>query len=216
MKNQGQCKWGLLYNEFSILLIQTFTSPEIKIPKGSFIKPITEGNIDEQLFTHKDKIVNRYELVGFDIDITIDKPNTAILKGHVHVWAAVFFNTTVEISYRIIVPPGGKINDTSFCQISEPFNTDQLIVIAGIIQHVEHWVYNQEAEKQEIDGSLKKVKFCNLHLNAEGQYCEKVAQEPQITFEEIQKRYRKFFDTSSENKFYYRPIIIYLLISGNP
>ena len=141
MKNQGQCKWGLLYNEFSILLIQTFTSPEIKIPKGSFIKPITEGNIDEQLFTHKDKIVNRYELVGFDIDITIDKPNTAILKGHVHVWAAVFFNTTVEISYRIIVPPGGKINDTSFCQISEPFNTDQLIVIAGIIQHVEHWVY---------------------------------------------------------------------------
>ncbi len=203
MKNQGQCKWGLLYNEFSILLIQTFTSPEIKIPKGSFIKPITEGNIDEQLFTHKDKIVNRYELVGFDIDITIDKPNTAILKGHVHVWAAVFFNTTVEISYRIIVPPGGKINDTSFCQISEPFNTDQLIVIAGIIQHVEHWVYNQEAEKQEIDGSLKKVKFCNLHLNAEGQYCEKVAQEPQITFEEIQKRYRKFFDTSSENKFYY-------------
>ena len=33
MKNQGQCKWGLLYNEFSILLIQTFTSPEIKIPK---------------------------------------------------------------------------------------------------------------------------------------------------------------------------------------
>lgn len=50
MKNQGQCKWGLLYNEFSILLIQTFTSPEIKIPKGSFIKPITEGNIDEQLF----------------------------------------------------------------------------------------------------------------------------------------------------------------------
>lgn len=203
MKNLGQCECGLLYNEFSIILIQTFTSPQIKIPHCGFIKPIKEGNIDDQLFTHKDKIVDRYELEGFDIEITIDKPNTATLKGHVHVWAAVFFDATVEISYRIIVPPGGKIDTTPFCQISESFNTDQLIVIAGIIQHVEHWVYNQEAEKQEIDGALKKVKITNLHLNAEALFCEEPVKDVKITFEEIQKRYRNFFDKSPESKFYY-------------
>ena len=50
MKNYNQCECGLVYNEFSIILIQTFTSPGIEIPDSekpevkSFIKKDNEGN----------------------------------------------------------------------------------------------------------------------------------------------------------------------------
>ena len=32
MRNYNQCESGLIYNEFSIILIQTFTSAGIEIP----------------------------------------------------------------------------------------------------------------------------------------------------------------------------------------
>ena len=128
MKNYNQCECGLVYNEFSIILIQTFTSPGIEIPDlekpefKSFIKRDCDGNFDDQLFTntcpehpwdeaafrhkHKDTHtgpkIERYRLKGFDICIEIDGPTPARLWGHVHVRATVFFNKTVEISYRII------------------------------------------------------------------------------------------------------------------
>lgn len=203
MKNRHQCAHGLLYENFSIILIQTFTSSGIKPVVSEYLKPVVAGNIDDQLFTHKGKIIDRYELEGFDIKITIAEPNAAVLEGHVHVWAAVFFDTTVEISYRIIVPPGGKIGDTKFCHIRNPFTTDQLIVVAGIVQHVEHWVYNQEAERQEIDGALKTVEIRNIHIGKNGQWCPEAFTESGITLEEVQRRYRRLFDFASEKEFYY-------------
>ena len=171
MRNYNQCESGLIYNEFSIILIQTFTSAGIEIPltpeTNFFIKKDDDGHFDDQLFTHSDKVINRYRLKGFDICIDIDGNTPARLWGHVHVRAAVFFNKTVEISYRIIVSPTGRINGTKFCQTDIPFNTDQLIAVAGIVQHVEHWVYNNKKKGQEIDGSLKVVSISNLHIDEE-------------------------------------------------
>lgn len=203
MKNDCQCAKGLLYNHFSIILLQTFTSVRIQIPQNSFIRPMLKGNIDEQLFTHKEKIIDRYELKGFDIRIVTDAPRHIVLEGHVHVWAAVFFDSTVQISYRLIVPPGGEIDGTDFCRISTPLTTDELIVIGGIVQHVEHWIYNPKKERQEIDGSLKTIEITNFHLDADSHYREEELSEADLTFEEIQRRYRNFFDKTSTEEFRY-------------
>lgn len=204
MKNHYQCEAGLIYENFSIILIQTFTSAGIKIPQHEFICPVREGNIDNQLFIHQDTIINRYELKGFDIRIVTDQPDQVTLQGHVHVWAAVFFDSTVEISYRIVVPPHGKINDTEFCRISAPFTTDQLIAVAGIVQHVEHWIYNKALERQEIDGSLKTVRISRFPLDENSlPYSSLPEENPPLTFEEVQRRYRGFFDRPDKNIFRY-------------
>ena len=75
-----------------------------------FIERIAEGNIDEQLFAHYTHNICRYRLGDFRIRIEVcyragedreSPPTTALLEGRVHVWAAVFFNRTVQISsYR--------------------------------------------------------------------------------------------------------------------
>lgn len=222
MKNYNQCECGLVYNEFSIILIQTFTSPGIEIPDlekpefKPFIKRDCDGNFDDQLFTntcpehpwdesafrhkherkepHTGPRIERYRLKGFDICIDIGGLTPARLWGRVHVRATVFFNKTVEISYRIIVTKTGKINNTRFCQTDVPFNTDQLIAVAGIVQHVEHWVYNRKLKGQEIDGSLKIVTIGDLHLDERSTFHPTEVKTKGITFEEVQKRYRYFFD----------------------
>lgn len=222
MRNNNQCEHGLVYNEFSIILIQTFTSPGIEIPDlekpefKPFIKRDRDGNFDDQLFTNTcpghpwDKSadrhergrqapqagprIERYRLKGFDIRVDIGGPTPARLWGRVHVRATVFFNKTVEISYRVIVTRTGKINGTRFCQTDVPFNTDQLIAVAGIVQHVEHWVYNRKLKGQEIDGSLKTVTIGDLHLDERSTFHPTEVRTKGITLEEVQKRYRYFFD----------------------
>lgn len=204
MKNTQQCEDGLVYDHFSIILIQTYTSSYVKIPEDeSFLCPLSEGNIDEQLFTHKKKIVERYQLPGFDIKIVTDAPRQVVVEGHVHVWAAVFFDATVQVSYRIVVPPDGKINGTEFCRVSSPLTTDELIVIAGVVQGVEHWIYNAQKERQEIDGSLKTVEIKGLHFDKESRYCEQGLAEDDVDFEEVQRRYRGIFDKVPPHEFRY-------------
>lgn len=62
MRNYNQCESGLIYNEFSVILIQTFTSAGIEIPLNPetnfFIKKDDDGHFDDQLFTHSDKVIN--------------------------------------------------------------------------------------------------------------------------------------------------------------
>lgn len=47
MRNYNQCESGLIYNEFSVILIQTFTSAGIEIPLNPetnfFIKRMMTG-----------------------------------------------------------------------------------------------------------------------------------------------------------------------------
>ena len=106
MKNEDQCKSGLLYKNFSIVLMQTFTSRYIDISEKELFRDKRSGDIDDQLFTHQERIIDRYELEGFSIRIQIDEPNVAVLEGHVQVLVAVFFDRTMQLSYRIVVPPG--------------------------------------------------------------------------------------------------------------
>ena len=91
MRNYNQCESGLIYNEFSVILIQTFTSAGIEIPLNPetnfFIKNDDDGHFANQLFTHSDKVINRYRLKGFDICIDIDgntdRKSTRLNSSHI-------------------------------------------------------------------------------------------------------------------------------------
>ncbi|WP_251622920.1 hypothetical protein [Odoribacter lunatus] len=204
MKNCQQCEGGLCYSHFSIILIQTFTSSDISVPKGeSFLCSVVEGNIDEQLFTHKEKIVERYQLPGFNIKIVTETSRPITLEGYVHVWAAVFFDATVQISYRLVVPCEEEIDGTKFCRISCPLTTDDLIAIAGVVQGVEHWIYDVKKARQEIDGSLKTMEIKGLRFDKKSFYCEQDVFVENVDFEEVQRRYRGIFDKVKPDDFRY-------------
>lgn len=142
---------------------------------------------------------------------------TALLEGRVHVWAAVFFNRTVQISYRFIVPkiprnesdePGRAdrarydgLDPAEFCTTDHPFDTDQLISVAGIAQHVEHWVYNEKLDRQEIDGSLDKVEISDFKLDKDSVFRPEGTGEGNLTFDEVQRRYRNYFDKTPQAEF---------------
>lgn len=218
MKNLNSCEGGLVYSSFSILQIQTFctdrlTPIRISSPtttentRQGFINRVVEGNIDDQLFTRKEQIINRYRLEGFNIRIEVNyhehgddaPPTVSVLEGYVHVWAAVFFDRTVELSYRFFVPGSHEVEITRFCTIDHPLNTDQMIFFAGIVQHVEHWIYNKKLDRQEIDGSLKKIEISNFPLDSGSNYHPEGTEEGDLTFEEVQRRYRNYFDKTPEN-----------------
>lgn len=219
MKNLNSCQGGLVYSSFSILQIQTFctdrmTPIRISTPtqeektREGFINRVVKGNIDDQLFTREEQFIDRYRLAGFDIRIEVsyrehgekNPPTIAVLEGYVHVWAAVFFDRTVELSYRFFVPGSHETEISSFCKIDHPLNTDQMIFFAGIVQHVEHWIYNKELDRQEIDGSLKKIEISNFPLDSTSNYHPEGTGERNLTFEEIQRRYRNYFDKTPENQ----------------
>ena len=190
-----------------------------------FIERIAEGNIDEQLFAHYTHNICRYRLGDFRIRIEVcyragedreSPPITALLEGRVHVWAAVFFNRTVQISYRFIVPkiprnesdePGRAderydgLDPAEFCTTDHPFDTDQLISVAGIAQHVEHWVYNEKLDRQEIDGSLDKVEISDFKLDKDSVFRPEGTGEGNLTFDEVQRRYRNYFDKTPQAEF---------------
>ena len=190
-----------------------------------FIERIAEGNIDEQLFAHYTHNICRYRLGDFRIRIEVcyragedreSPPTTALLEGRVHVGAAVFFNRTVQISYRFIVPkiprnesdePGRAderydgLDPAEFCTTDHPFDTDQLISVAGIAQHVEHWVYNEKLDRQEIDGSLDKVEISDFKLDKDSVFRPEGTGEGNLTFDEVQRRYRNYFDKTPQAEF---------------
>lgn len=62
--------------------------------------------------------------------------------------------------------------------------------------------------------SLEESKDYGTAFDAGGRYREKDVYEPGISFEEVQRRYRKYFDRTPEKDFYYPTIIISILISG--
>ena len=189
MKNHSQCKEGLLYNNFSLIYLQTFIAHKTNISANEFIEPVTEGCIDEQLFTRDTDVIKRYNLQGFDISVDIGRENPVHLEGRVAVMLTTFFDLTYELSYRIIVPNDGETRQ--FCQSSGAFNTDQLITLAALIQKVEHWESDDKGI-QRICGSVEKIEIRNLPLDADSNY--KTDNSEVITsLEEVQRRYRNYF-----------------------
>ncbi len=201
MKNLCQCKDGLLYNNFSIIFLQTFIAPNVQIAENDFISGVTEGTIDEQLFIRETKdseIINRYKLKGFDISIEIGKENPVHIEGHVCVMLTVFFNLTFELSYRIIVPDDGE--SFQFCRTSAPLDTDQMITLAALVQRVEHWE-SDDRGIQTISGSVESIKITNLCLDAESTYRATSTDEVITSFDEVQRRYAEYFYKMSDNQF---------------
>ncbi len=69
------------------------------------------------------------------------------------------------------------------------------------MQHVEHWVYNNKKKGQEIDGSLKVVSISDLHIDEESHVHTTTVKTKGVTFDEVQKRYRYFFDRQKTKRF---------------
>lgn len=222
MKNRHQCEGELRYRSFSVILLQTFTSPDLlkqeKIVASPFTRSMAVGatpeererNIDYQLFTHDEQIIERFELEGFDVRLTIgerngaETPDDAVLQGHVHVRAALFFDATVQLSYRFVVAPPDAIRNA--CTINRPFSTDELIAVAGLVQQVEHWNYNVERGQQEISESLKSFSIRNVKLDADSEYVADGTGETDLTFEAVQARYRAFFDRAASDESAYKDL----------
>ena len=200
MENVDQCPYGLVYNSFGIIQIQTFCADNITVEEDhSFIESFDDP-IDAQIFTHQLKFYQRYNLKGFNIKIEIDDDVKSILEGRVYVKAIKFFKTCIQLSYRFVVVDGGEIEGIKFCNINHPFNTDQLIVTAGIVQKVEYWSTDEKTGKQTIDGIIKNVTITGLHLNENAQYQEVPYDETVSSLEEVMRRYRYFFDKNCHDK----------------
>lgn len=209
MRNKEQCGDGLIYPDFAMIFIQTFTSPKIVIPREPWLKEVTEGNIDDQLFMHHQNMVQRYELPGFDVKIKITvgegkQQKEAVVEGNVRVWMTVFFDATVEISYRLLVLNSERFRDIAFASSSVDLDTDQLIALAGVVQHVEHWVYKEQEKRQEIDGCVRDISVSNLMFDEKSAWRVENVQDGNLTFQEIQRRYRNLVDKSSDDEFKYK------------
>lgn len=73
--------------------------------------------------------------------------------------------------------------------------------MAGIAQHVEHWVYNEKLDRQEIDGSLDKVEISDFKLDKDSVFRPEGTGEGNLTFDEVQRRYRNYFDKTPQAEF---------------
>ena len=229
MINIDQCGEGngLLYRSFTIVYMQTFTtmklckyekelSLEENGKKSSLcVKEIEEDEIDNQLFTHKEKIVDRYSLKGFDINVDIldeDGNVTVTLKGHVKVKISFFFRNTALISFRVVVPAAYKKESgykDIFCSIDKDYiNSDELINLASLVQGAECWTYNKTKDQQVIDAARRKQTITNFPIDRHGRLREECPDnftEP-ANLEEAFNHYRAYFDKSfnkCRNEFVY-------------
>ena len=208
MKNKEQCEAGLLYPDFTLIFIQTFTSPKVVVPKADWVKEVTEGNIDDQLFMSDEVALRRYELPAFRMRVKMsigDEENKkeAEVWGDVRVWMTVFFDYTVQLSYRLLVLNSERFKELSLCRSSVILDTDELIVLAGLVQHVEHWEYNLEEKRQRINGCVQQVDIEDMTLNAKSEWVESGTRETGLTFTEVQRRYRNLVDKTPSGEFRY-------------
>jgi hypothetical protein len=179
--------------------MQTFCADELHISINNFVTEFDDP-IDKQIFTHQLQFYKRYELKGFNIKIEIDDEEKTTIEGYVHVRAIKYFDTCIQLSYRFVVVEDGKIDGTDFCKINHPFDTDQLIVVAGISQKVEYWSTDPETGKQTIDGILKKVSIWDLHLDKNSVYSDTPYDETLYYLDDVMERYRNYFDANAKTE----------------
>ena len=204
MKNTNQCETGLQYPDFTIIFIQTFTSAGITIPAEGWLQDGSQGNFDDQLFLHKKEIIKRYILPGFKIRVVVgDESDYETVEGEVAVWATQFFDTTMEISYRFIVHTSPRFKDMGFMTASAPLDTDKIIALAGIVQHVEHWVFKEKENMQIIDGCVREIEISDFPFSPSSSYLQEADRENGISFDEARRRYRNVFDKTGLNEFRY-------------
>lgn len=203
MINKLQCPDGLLYKGLSVVYIQTFTPHGMKIDTrfvksekelfGSNTDSSYDGFMDNELFTHDIDIIRRFRLTGFDAEIKIGGKSPVTVKGTIHVKASVFFDKTVVLTYRLVVPQQPDFCGT-FCTADKPYlNTDQMIALAGLIQGVEHWEYDEDKKRQCIEGAVRSVKITDLYLDEDSVVRTTPVQEEVTDIKEVMRRYRNLF-----------------------
>lgn len=148
---------GLQYNSFTVIFMQTFVSMNVKEVEGDVISDF----IDREIFAKfNDNLVKRYELPDFNIKIDLSPEGNYLnsIKGIVKVQAAVYFNNAVSISYRFVV------NDKSgsFCKSENPFTADDLILLSGLLQGVEHW--EKKGDEYTINSESFKISISDLKI----------------------------------------------------
>ncbi len=207
MKNQNQCDGKLLYNSFSLVFMQTFSSE--KLVDGSmfnpnFVKLLKDDFIDRQIFISNVDAFDRYDIKGFDIILSIvnEKVKPITLKGRVVVKGVKFFGNTMLISYRIIVNKIKDEDQETFCEIdSQYIDSDQMISLCGMFQSLEHWSYDPQTNLQTIDGIINNIEILNFPIDKNGLYEDGVCYNFQsANFDEVKNRYRKYFDCSNNSK----------------
>lgn len=198
MRNKNQCPHGLIYNSFSMILFQTFTIEKLKNGfedgNGGDVtrRESSPNSIDNQIFTHNNDIIKRYILPSFKTKIIISEPEddeedkeddkdstvkeearTTTIEGLVEVRAAIFFDKTVQISYRIVVEKEKedeegenkqgdkkkKEKKIPNCTSSQPLNTNEIISLASMLQYAEHWSLNKKDKKEETQSENKGKKI---------------------------------------------------------
>ncbi len=222
MKNVAQCTNGLEYNSFSIVHVQTRCSDDIKSaaeleqaggPVARFDDPVAS-----EIFTYgQQNMLHRYHLPGFHIRIELsdsDKKPMGVLKGQVHVRAVIFNDACLQLSYRLMVVPGGKLGQGEFCDIDAPFDTDRLIVAAATAQGAEHWDMNLETGRQTIDGALGRVVITGFPLDETSGFDLKAASQPK-TMQEAMARYAAWFEREPHDENASESIHTFIDVSDN-
>ena len=62
-------------------------------------------------------------------------------------------------------------------------------------------VYNEKLDRQEIDGSLDKVEISDFKLDKDSVFRPEGTGEGNLTFDEVQRRYRNYFDKTPQAEF---------------
>lgn len=173
---------GLEYKSFSVILMQTF------VPK--VIKPVSYNTardiVDKQIFLkYGSDFVKRYELPDINIKINLcpkkDVHNT--IEGVVKVQAAVYFKRAVSLTYRFVVD---KKSD-SFCKTAQPFTTNHLTLLSGIVQGVEHW------EKHGKEYHINNDSAYKVEVNLSKELCGESIIGGHECIERVQKIYKSIF-----------------------
>jgi hypothetical protein len=189
----------LIYNSFTIVFFHLFD-----LVKGSkiasdqkFIKPVN-SDIDSQIFdlrgSVENQLIKRYQLKGFDMKVTLyDTSDSPTISVHVHVEAAVFYDSTISLTYRLMVKQSEKKE--------QGYTTDDLITIAGLLLGNEHWNAGQNPDSTSIDTDVANIVIENLLVNEDGSTQDEAIrlEGKKEIFRDVLIRYKHFVTANRTN-----------------
>ena len=161
------CKGKLHYHSFTIVyfhLFQIGKDSEIRLKEGYVDS--SPGKIDSQIFDStsvgKKQLIKRYKLKDFGFKIKLyQRDDSPLISGRVFIEAARFFDSTVSLTYRLMV-------DQISTEEKVNYTTDDLIALAGILLGNEHWNTGQNANSTSIDTDIESMDIEDLYIDKNG------------------------------------------------
>jgi hypothetical protein len=159
----------LEYHSFCIVWFHIFSSSNVRYlcHRSNFLRmhhPAVDREIFDRGFLDLEHSLCRYVACGFDIDVKISAEDDAPrVQGHVYVEVSVYFDTTVSVSYRLMIADrkNGGSSD-------KPLSSDDIILLAGSASGIEHWHINEQGETS-IDFGVGNITITNLYLSEQGE-----------------------------------------------